>query len=284
MVMIGQIVIGGLNGIVWGLILALITIGLTLILSMDIPNVAHGELYMIGAVIGYFAIDYLGFFWIGLLIAMFTVALIGMGIERGVLRTIEKDPIRILIATFGLIFVFQHVALLTFGGAPRRIDPPITASFSIFGFHYPLYRIFVALISVIVLLGLYLFLYRTKFGLWIRASTQNRDMAMAMGIPVNAIFMWTFALGAALASVGGVLSSPIIAIEYSMGLEMTVLAFIIVIIGGIGSLKGTLIGAILIGELEGISSALLNPTIARMISLIVLVIVLIARPRGLFSK
>lgn len=282
--MIGEILIGAMNGFVWGLILALITIGLTLILSMEIPNVAHGELYMIGAVIGYFAINKLGFFWIGLLIAIAAVAIIGIAIERGILRTIEKDPIRILIATFGLIFIFQHVALLTFGGAPRRIDPPVTASISIFEFSYPLYRILVGVISVIILIGLYFLLYRTKFGLWVRASTQNRDMAMAMGIPVNAVFMWTFGLGAALAAIGGVLSSPIIAIEFNMGLEMTVLAFIVVIVGGIGSLKGTLLGAILIGELEGISSAILNPTEARMISLLVLAIVLLVRPRGLFRR
>jgi branched-chain amino acid transport system permease protein len=251
---------------------------------MDVPNVAHGELYMIGAVIGFFAIDKLGFFWPGLGVAIVVVFFLGVAIERGILRPIEDDPIRILIATFGLIFVFQHVALIVFGGAPRRIEPPITESFHALSFDYPIYRIVVGIIAVIILIGLYFMLYRTKFGLWIRASTQDRDMAMAMGIPVNRVFMWTFGLGAALGAIGGVLASPILAIEYSMGLEMTVLAFIVVIVGGIGSLKGTLIGAIIIGELEGIGSVLLNPTEARMISLLVLAVVLLVRPKGLFKR
>jgi branched-chain amino acid transport system permease protein len=283
--MIERIILGALNGIVWGLIISLIALGLSLVFGLiEIVNIAHGELYMLGAVSGYFTYILTNNFWLAIVVAALIIGALGVLVERVVLRPIEGSPINTIICTIGLMFIFQHLGLWIFGGAPIRIEAPITAIINTPIFSYSAYRLVVALISSLTLLGLWLFLHKTKTGLWIRAARQDRDMANSMGIPVDRMFTLTFGLGAALAALGGILAAPITAISYLMGVDIIIFAFVVVIIGGLGSLKGTVVAAILLSVAEGISSVFVNPVEARIISLIVMIVILLFKPQGMFVR
>ena len=280
-----QLILGAINGLVWGLILALIALGLTLIFGfLEIINISHGELYMLGAVLGWYILQLTGNFWISLLLAPLVVGVLGLAIERGVLRPIEGKPIITIIATFGLSLIFQQAVLSVFGGAPQRIPAPLDWKVSILGFGYSGYRFFVALCSIVAISSLWGFLHRFKYGMWMRAVRQDREMALALGIPISQVYMLTFGLGAALAALGGILAAPIVALEFRMGLDILPAVFIVVIIGGLGSLQGSLLAALLIGELEGIASVFVTPTTARIFSLVFMSAVLLFRPEGLLGR
>lgn len=280
-----QLVLGALNGLVWGFILALIALGLTLVFGLlEIINISHGELYMLGAVLGWYILQLTGNFWVSLLLAPLLVGLLGLVIERGVLRPIEGKPILTIIATFGVSLIFQQSVLSVFGGAPQRVPAPLAWEFSIFGFGYSGYRLFVAFCSALAITALWGFLHRFKYGMWMRAVRQDREMALALGIPISQVYMLTFGLGAALAALGGILAAPIVALEFRMGLDILPAVFIVVIIGGLGSLEGSLLAALLIGELEGLASVFVTPTTARIFSLVFMSVVLLFRPEGLLGR
>jgi branched-chain amino acid transport system permease protein len=273
-----------MNGLIWGLIIALIALGLSLIFGvMGIVNMAHGDLYMIGAVVAFYVVSLLGNFWLALLVAPLLMAVIAAPMERFVLRPYEGNPSLTMIATVGISFIVQTTALAVYGGIPKKISNPWPVSFHILGVSYPGYRFLIALISILILTGLWLFLYRTNYGILVRASMQDRDMANAMGINVNRILITTFVLGAALAAAGGVLAAPIYQVSYLMGNDVILLCFIVVIIGGLGSLEGTLVAALGICALEGMLANFLSPTRARAAIFVVMVIVLMLRPQGLFG-
>ncbi len=280
-----QLVLGGLNGLVWGSILALIALGLTLVFGLlEIINVSHGELYMLGGVLGWYVLRAVGNFWVALVLAPLLVGLLGLAIERGILRPIEGKPIITIIATFGLSLILQQAVLSVFGGAPQRIPAPVDWELTILGFGYSGYRFLVAFGSLLAIAGLWTFLHRFKYGLWMRAVQQDREMALALGIPISQVYMLTFGLGAALAALGGVLAAPIVALEFRMGLDILPAVFIVVIIGGLGSLEGSLLAALLIGELEGLASVFVTPTTSRILSLVVMSMVLLVRPEGLMGR
>ncbi|MEA3359432.1 MAG: branched-chain amino acid ABC transporter permease [Thermodesulfobacteriota bacterium] len=273
------------NGLIWGLIIALIALGLSLIFGvMGIVNMAHGDLYMIGAVISFYVVSLIGNFWISLLIVPLLMILIAVPMERFLLRPFEGDPSSTMIATVGISFIIQTSVLAIYGGIPKNISNPFPVSFNLFGINYPGYRLLIACISIIILFCVWFFLYKTKFGILIRASMQDRDMANAMGINVNKVLITTFTLGAVLAGVGGVLAAPVYQVFYLMGNDVILLSFIVVIIGGLGSLTGTLTAALGICSLEGIMIYFLPPTRARASIFIVMIIVLILRPQGLFGE
>lgn len=239
-----QLVLGALNGLVWGMILALIALGLTLVFGLlEIINVSHGELYMLGGVLGWYILQWVGNFWVALVVAPAIVGLLGLAVERGILRPIEAKPIITIIATFGLSLIFQQAALSVFGGAPQRLPAPVDWELTIMGFGYSGYRFLVAFVSLLAIGGLWSFLRRFKHGLWMRAVRQDREMALAVGIPISRVYMLTFGLGAGLAALGGVLAAPIVALEFRMGLDILPAVFIVVIIGGLGSLEGSLLAA-----------------------------------------
>ena len=280
-----QLVLGALNGLVWGLILALIALGLTLVFGLlEIINISHGELYMLGAVLGWYVLQFTGNFWVALVLAPLAVGVLGLVIERGVLRPIEGKPIITIIATFGLSLIFQQGALSVFGGAPQRIPAPFEWNLTILGFGYSGYRFFVALCSIVAISALWGFLRRFKYGMWMRAVRQDREMSLALGIPISRVYMLTFGLGSGLAALGGILAAPIVALEFRMGLDILPAVFIVVIIGGLGSLEGSLLAAILIGELEGLTSVFVTPTTARIFSLVFMSAVLLFRPEGLLGR
>jgi branched-chain amino acid transport system permease protein len=274
-----------MNGFVWGLIIALIALGLVLIFGLiKILNISHGELYMLGAIFGWYMIQYTQNFWLALIISPLLVGGIGFFIERYILRPTEDKPIKTLIVTLGISLILQYTVYWFYGGSPQRIVEPFQYYLTLFGSGYSGYRIFVALLSIMVIALLGLFLQRTRIGLWIRAVKQDQEMAIAMGIPTKMVIMITFGLGSFLAALGGVLAAPILSVDFLMGLEILPTAFMVVIIGGPGNLIGALGASILIAELEGISSVFVSPTVSRVLSLVLMSIVLLKRPEGLFSR
>jgi branched-chain amino acid transport system permease protein len=273
------------NGLIWGLIIALIALGLSLIFGvMGIVNMAHGDIYMAGAVLSFYVGGMLGNFWLSLILVPAIIILVSAPVERFVLRPYEGHHSATMIATVGISFIVQQIALATYGGIPKKITNPWPVSLNFLGVNYPGYRFLVACISVLILAGLWLFLYKTSYGILVRASMQDREMASAMGIDVNRVLITTFAIGSVLAAVGGVLAAPINQVFYLMGNDVILLSFIVVIIGGLGSLKGTLIAALSLCSLEGVLASVLSPTQARAAIFVVMIMVLIRRPKGLFTE
>jgi branched-chain amino acid transport system permease protein len=274
-----------LNGIVWGLIMALIALGLNLIFGLlHIINMAHGALYMLGAVFSWYVIELTGNYWLALFVAPLAVGLVGLALERGLLRTIEDQPLVTIICTFGIMLVLQQLVFTYFGGTACRIALPIPGRFQLFDLQYPVMRIVIAAISAAMMGGLWLFLNRTRYGLWMRAVVQDREMAVALGIPVHKVYMWTFVLGSVLAAFSGVLAAPIVCVDFMMGREILIMAFIIVIVGGMGNLWGSVVTAVVISLIHGVGSIFVVPSTATVFSLGFMILVLLVRPQGLFGE
>jgi branched-chain amino acid transport system permease protein len=272
------------NGIVTGLILALVASGLTLIFGiMDVVNFAHGELFMLGAYLGVVVLAATGNFWLALVVSILMVAILGGALQILTLRPlIGRDPLNTILVTFGLSLILQNFALWEFGPVSRKIQEPIGTYFTLFYLQYPWYRIVIAALSAAMIAGFWLFLKRSKFGIWIRATTQDRVMAEAMGIPVPWVYTGVFALGAAMAAASGVLFGPLGSVNHTMGLDWVLKAFIVVVVCGMGNLGGSIAAAIFISLLEAYASIWVSPAQAVIISFLVLIVTLLVRPTGLF--
>ena len=278
------IIIQTVNGIVTGMILALIASGLTLIFGiMDVVNFAHGELFMLGAYVGVVVLSISGSFWVALVLSTLVVALFGAALQITTLRPlIGRDPLNTILATFGISLVLQNYALWQFGPVPRKLDEPITGQFVLFYLAYPWYRLLIALLSGAIIGGLYLFLKHGTYGIWIRATTQDRVMAQAMGIPVPWVYTGVFAIGAGMAGASGVLFGPLIGINHAMGLDWVLKAFIVVVVGGMGNLGGSIAASIFVSLLEAYAAIVVSPAQAAIVSFVVLILTLLFRPTGLF--
>src|ERR1700726_2162871 len=278
------IVIQTVNGIVAGMILALIASGLTLIFGiMDVVNFAHGELFMLGAYVGVIVIAATGNFWLGLVASALIVAILGAAIQIVTLRPlIGRDPLNTILATFGISLVLQNYALWQFGPVARKIQEPFTGHFKLFYLEYPWYRLVIALFSAAIITALWLFLKFGTYGIWIRATTQDRVMAQAMGIPVPWVLTAVFAIGAGMAAASGVLFGPLVGVNHMMGLDWVLKAFIVVVVGGVGNLGGSILAAIFISLLEAYASLWVSPAQAVIVSFVVLILTLLFRPTGLF--
>lgn len=274
------------NGIVWGLILALISIGLTLIYGqLEIVNVAHGALYTTGAVIAFYAFNYVGGWIFSLVLSPLVLALLGLVIYLTTMRfAVGKPAIVTVIITYGILFILEQAIFLTYGGVPRSIPNPIPYNIPFIGGDYPVYRIFCAVFSGAVILILMAFLKFTRYGLWIRATKQDFETAMNMGIPVRRVFALVFCLGSALAGLGGALAAPISSVSFTMGHAVIIDAFIVVIMAGFGSVIGTLVASLVIEVVIGVSAAFVNPVMAKVIGMALMVVVLFIRPEGLFGE
>src|SRR6202030_3898070 len=279
-----QILIQTVNGIVAGMILALVASGLTLIFGiMDVVNFAHGELFMLGAYVGVIVYAATGSFWLALVVAVLVIALLGAAIYLTTLRPLlGRDPLTTILATFGVSLVLQNYALWQFGPVARKIEEPFTGQFTLFYLSYPWYRIVIALLSAAIIGALWLFLKFGTWGIWIRATTQDRVMAQAMGIPVPWVLTGVFAIGAGMAAASGVLFGPLVGVNHTMGLDWVLKAFIVVVVGGMGNLGGSILAAIFISLLESYASIWVNPSQAVIVSFIVLILTLLFRPTGLF--
>ena len=279
-----QILIQTINGIVTGMILALVASGLTLIFGiMEVVNIAHGELFMLGAYVGVVVLAATGDFWIALVAASLLVALLGAAIYLTTLRPLlGRDPLMTLLATFGISLVLQNYALWQFGPVARKIAEPFTGHFTLFYLDYPWYRLVIALLSAAIIGALWLFLKFGTFGIWIRATTQDRVMAQAMGIPVPWVLTVVFAIGSGMAAASGVLFGPLVGVNHAMGLDWILKALIVVVVGGMGNLAGSIAAAIFISLLEAYASLWVSPAQAVIVSFVVLILTLLFRPTGLF--
>jgi branched-subunit amino acid ABC-type transport system permease component len=277
-------VIQTLNGIVTGMILALIASGLTLIFGiMDVVNFAHGELFMLGAYLGVVVLALTGSFWLALILATLIVGVFGAAMQISTLRPlIGRDPLTTILATFGISLILQNYALWQFGPVARKIHEPITGQFKLFYLDYPWYRLVIAVLSAAIIGGFWLFLKHGKYGIWIRATTQDRVMAQAMGIPVPLVHTAAFAIGAAMAAASGVLFGPLVGVNHTMGLDWVLKAFIVVVVGGMGNLGGSIAAAIFISLLEAYAAIWVSPAQAVIVSFVVLILTLLFRPTGLF--
>jgi branched-chain amino acid transport system permease protein len=272
-----------MNGLIWGLIIALIALGLAIIFGLlDIINLAHGDFFMVGTVLAWATLEASGSFWLAFLVAPLIGFILGALIQRTVIQPIRNVAALSIVATFGLSLIMQEGVRMTFGPTPRRILPPIHGTIPILGIEYEVYRLFAAAVAILALVGFFLFLNRTKIGTWMRAVRHDRDTAIAMGVPAQRVYVLTFAIGFALAALGGVVAAPITTVEFRGGVDILPFCFMAVIIGGLGNLQGTAAAAVLLAFMEGVIQSFADPTVARIASLVLMSGVLLLRPQGLF--
>jgi branched-subunit amino acid ABC-type transport system permease component len=248
-----------------------------------VVNFAHGDLFMLGAYVGVTTLAASGSFWLALVVASVTIALLGAALQVVALRPLlGRDPLTTILATFGISLVLQNYALWQYGPVARKIQEPFTGHFKLFYLEYPWYRIVIALCSAAIIGALWLFMKYGRYGIWIRATTQDRIMAAAMGIPVPLVHTGVFAIGAAMAAASGVLFGPLVGVNHAMGLDVILRAFIVVVVGGMGNLGGSILAAIFISLLEAFASIWVSPAQAVIVSFVVLILTLLVRPTGLF--
>ena len=277
-----------LEGLVHAAVLSLIALGLSLVFGvMRIVNVAHGEFFMLGAILTWWISNFvmgnpaLGFL-LALLIVPLVVGIIAMFSDLLILRHLKYDPEVTIIATIGILYIIQQFALMTFGPDARPVEQPFNIRLDLYWFGFSAYKFFVIFSAIILLFCVWLVMAKTKFGLILRATQLDSEIAQAFGIPISTVYSLVFGVGAAIAAVGAVLIVPIQQTHYLMGGEPLLLAFIVVIIGGLGSLKGTVVAAMLIGISDGIISVFFSPNLAKILATLLVVVVLLIRPNGLF--
>lgn len=265
-------------------------LGLSLVFGvMRVVNVAHGEFFMLGAVLawwiaslvsGHPAIGFLA----ALVISPLIVGAVAFVADRLVLRRLNYEPEATIVATIGLLYILQQLALTFYGPQARPVDAPFTYRILFPWFGYSGYKLSIIAASALLLLATWFVLTRTRIGLVMRATQYDRETAQAFGIPVGRVYAGVFALGAMLAAIAAVLIVPISQAHYLMGLDPLLLSFIVVIIGGLGSLRGTVVAALLIGVSDGVISAFFSPTLAKIIATLAVAMVLVFRPQGLFGS
>lgn len=275
-----------LHGLVFGAALGLLALGLTVIFGLlGVMNFAHGELFMMGAYAGVAVIGLTGSFWIALVAAPLIVGIIAAVTEAATLRPLyRREPLYGLILTFGLALVFREGIRQIFGGDMRRIMPPFTGSTPLLGMTYPNYRLFLLAASSVILLAIWLFFTKTRAGIIVRAAVQDAEMLDGLGVNVRRVFTLTFAGSAALAALAGMLLAPVFTVYPYMGTEMILLAFIVVILGGMGSMGGSVVAAFAIGFAQSLFSLWMNPQRVAIAIFGIMLVVLIVRPRGFFGR
>lgn len=281
-----SLVIQILNGISYGLLLFLLASGLSLIFGlMGIVNLAHGSYYMLGAYLGFVIIQETGNFLFGLLGAGAALALLGVIMERFFFRKLYKRELDQVLLTFGFAYLFLDIAKWIWGGVPRILPKPsfLEGSVSILGEAFPIYRFAMIVIGLGIALLLWAFLEKTRTGIIIRAGVDDKEMVSGMGINIQLYFSGIFALGAFLAALGGVISGPIVGAYPGLDFEILVLALAVVVVGGLGTLKGAFLGSLLIGFAETFGKAFF-PDFAMFTIYVTMALVLIFKPSGLLGK
>jgi branched-chain amino acid transport system permease protein len=278
-----------LEGMVAAAVLALTALGLSLVFGvMRVVNVAHGEFYMLGAMLAWWLARLIpGHPALGFALALIgsplAVGVIALVTERLVLRRLNYEPEATIVATIGLLFVIQQLALGAFGADAKPVAAPFSYRIQFPWFGYSGYKLFVIAASAALLLAAWFVLARTRLGLLMRATQYDSETALAFGIPVNRVYAAVFVAGAMIAAVAAVLLAPIQQAHYLMGLDPLLMSFIVVIIGGLGSIKGSVSAALVIGLSDGIVSVFLSPTLASILGTLLVALVLVLRPQGLFG-
>jgi branched-chain amino acid transport system permease protein len=279
-------IIQALNSLALGGLLFLLAAGFSLIFGlMRIANLTHGSLYMLGAYVGVSVLRYVPNLWLAAFVAALAMAIFGALIERLVLRALAGNALGQVLVTLGISFIVADACLMIWGGDPIPIATPafLQKPLVLGGIPFPSYRLAVVGIAVVVAIGLYVLMDRTRLGAMIRAGVDDMQMARAVGIPVSRLFTMVFALGAALAGAGGVLGGPIMSAYPGLDADMLPLALIIVMLGGVGSLLGAFIGSFITGAIYTFGTALL-PDLAYMILFLPMIFVIAFRPTGLFGR
>ncbi|MEM7507379.1 MAG: branched-chain amino acid ABC transporter permease [Pseudomonadota bacterium] len=296
-----HLILALIEGSVQAAVLALTAVGLSLVFGvMRVVNVAHGEFYMLGAVLAWLISTQIAGhpalgFAAALIIAPLVVGAIAAAADLSILKRVDYDPEATIVATIGILYILQQVVLMTYGPEARPVEAPFNTRIALpwleggeivypWGFGTTTYKLAVIGAAAAILTTLWLVLSRSKAGLMMRATQLDREMALAFGLPVERIYAVVFGAGAALAALAAVLIVPIQQAHYLMGAEPLLLAFIVVIIGGLGSLRGTIVAAILIGLSDGIVSVFFSPTLAKILSTLLVAMVLVFRPQGLFGQ
>jgi branched-chain amino acid transport system permease protein len=293
-----------LNGLQFGLLLFLLAAGLTLVFGiMDLVNLAHGSLYMIGA---YFAATFAawtGSFVLGAILAFFATLLVGMAVEVVAMRRLYgRDHLDHVLGTFGLILFFDEAVRLIWGPDGMSLPLPSWLNTAVTiapGLSYSAYKLSIIAVTLAVAAGLYLLVMRTRIGMLIRAGASNREMVGALGVNIKLLYTLVFGLGAALAGLAGLMQAPILTVQIGMGENILILAFVITVIGGIGSVRGSFIAALFVGFVDTLGRAFfpdilrmllspaaastLAPALSSMLIYLLMAIVLIVKPEGLFS-
>ena len=276
-----------LNALQFSMTLFLLAVGLTIIFGlMKIVNLAHGSLYMIGAYLGLSICNYTDSFWLALIVAPLLTALIGAILYYLLFRHIQNaDPMKQVLLTFGLIYISLDSVRLLWGTMSHSISAPDILSNSILLINepYPSYRLFVIAIGLIVLFTLYIILEKTKIGAKVRASVDDPETAQLLQINTDQILFYTFALGCGLAGLAGITVAPILGVEPGMDMEVLVLTLIVVVVGGPGSLKGAIIGSLLIGFVDSFGKVYI-PQLAQIIIYAVMALTILFRPDGLYKR
>lgn len=278
--------IQSLNSLALGGVLFTLAAGFSLIFGlMRIANLSHGAYFMLGAYLGLAMLDRGYSFTAAALVAGLAVGLLGGIVERLILRRLAGNSLSQVLATLGVAFVISDGCLWLWGGDPRPVTAPalLSGAAQIFGLTFPLYRLAVLVFSVLIALGLWLLLDKTRLGMMIRASVDDRQMAQGVGVPASRLFTLVFCLGAGLAGVGGVIASPILSVYPGLDADMLPLALLVVILGGLGSLAGAFVGSFVIGFIYSFGQVLF-PDLAYMILFLPMVVILALRPRGLFGR
>ena len=292
-----------LNSLQFGLMLFLLAAGLTLVFGiMDMINLAHGSLYMIGAYLMATLAEATGSFWVALPLALVATALVGAALEVSLLRRLyERDHLTQVLATFAVILIANEVVRMIWGSQSLMLNPPAGLTGPVTlpgGMQYASYRLLIIGVGAAVAVCLYLLVTRTRMGMLVRAGASNREMAVAMGVNIRRLFTIVFALGAALCALAGAMLGPILAVQVGMGENILILAFVVIVIGGIGSIRGAFVGALLVGLVDTMGRALLpiafaklfsppvasnlGPSVSSILIYVLMAAVLFLRPQGLF--
>jgi branched-chain amino acid transport system permease protein len=277
-----------INGLVIGSIYAMVALGLTLIFGiLHIGNFAHGQLYMLGAFATYWAVTLWGWnIWSSMLVAMGSMALLGMVLERIVFRPVHSAPhINGLIVALGLFITLENVAFILWGGEERMLPSPYaTKVITLLSISLTLQRLLVFIISILLIFLLYLFIQRTKMGKAIRAVAQDPEVSRLMGIPIHRISATVFAVSSALAAAAGALVGPIFCVFPAMGVTPILKAFVVIVLGGMGSIPGAIFGGFILGIAESLGAGYLSSEYKDAFAFAALILVLMVKPSGLFGK
>jgi branched-chain amino acid transport system permease protein len=280
----GQLMLGLVNGAFY----AMLSLGLAVIFGLlGIVNFAHGALYMLGAFAAWIMLDQFGMnYWFALVLAPLTVGILGVIIERLFLKHLYKlDPLYGLLLTFGLALVLEGVFREIYGVSGQNYNVPdlLAGSMDLGFMRLPIYRAWVVVVSLVVCLGTWYLIERTRLGAYLRAGTENAPLVQAFGINVPMMVMLTYGAGAALAALAGVLAAPIIQVNPLMGSNLIIVVFAVVVIGGMGSILGSVITGLGLGIVEGLTRVF-YPEASNIVVFVIMVIVLMFRPAGLFGK
>jgi branched-chain amino acid transport system permease protein len=286
-----------LNSVQYGLLLFLVASGLTLIFGiMGIINLAHGSFYMIGAYLAWSLSDRLGNFWVAIALGIVLTVLLGMLLEWLLIKRLyQRDHLYQVLLTYGLILIFEELRSIIWGDDVHGVPIPDVLSASIpltDTLAYPVYRLWISGVCVVLAVMMYWLIQHTRLGMMIRAGASNRDMTQSLGINIQLLYRLVFALGVALAAFAGMIAAPVSSVFPGMGGQVLIICFVVVVIGGIGSVKGALIAALLIGLVDTFGKVLeieiggfrVLPELAGMSVYLLMAMVLLWRPEGIFGK